>query len=186
MRPRARTDCSSDGLAGPREGRRGGQLREHGRARPRGSQQPHLAREACALVLAPAEGAQAEGEAAHGRDRQARRRQPEAEQAARGEPQPAVKGPAPDEREHDHVRGGGERPEAGVQDRAGEEELKGVGGNPREVQQERHRHVEAAEEAEDPRRGEARVVRGGRTVSENHAANSTKLSDSILAAWGKL
>ena len=56
-----------------------------------------------------------------------------------------------------------------------------------EVEQERDGHVDAAEQADHPGAGEARVVGQARAaVSEYQAANSTKLSESSLAACGKL
>ena len=59
-------------------------------------------------------------------------------------------GGAADQRDGDRVHGRGQRAEPGVDDARGHEQLKRVGWDAKQVEQERHRGVEAAEERQSP------------------------------------
>ncbi len=56
------------------------------------------------------------------------------------------------QRDHHRMHCRDERAEAGVDDTTCQEQLKGVGRNPKVIEQERHRNIEASKEGQDPHR----------------------------------
>ena len=90
-------------------------------------------------------------------------------------------GGAGGEQRHRHrVHRGDERSDARVDDAGGEKQLERVGRNPEEIEQERHRRREAAEEAEEPGERQLRVLRHrnqrvGEPSREQHEAQREEL-----------
>ena len=100
--------------------------------------------------------------------------------------QPAGERAGAEQRHRHGVRGGHQRAEPRVDDAGGHEQVKRVGRDAEQVEQERDRGVDVAEHHEQAGPGQLRVVAAGTIVSENQPANRTKLSDSSLPACGKL
>ena len=81
---------------------------------------------------------------------------------------------------HQRVHGRGHGPEAAVEDAGDDEELEEVGRDPREVEQERDRGVDAPEDREEPGAREGGVARGrdvdaGVPAGEEHEADGEHL-----------
>jgi hypothetical protein len=83
------------------------------------------------------------------------------------EPQQAADRARAEQGDRHGVHRGDQRADPGVDDGGREKELKRVGRNAEEIEEERHGGVEAAEERQQPGQGQPRIVRHGTATSAN-------------------